>query len=543
MSGNIQSCSPKVIKVVQILFLNKLSILIVSKSKALEKSFAAMSLPEDCVLDVHTCGKFPENHGSFSPDSVVIFDMTGKAFDIGSIFDDNKPSVVIAAVMADNVPPEAKPANNIWVMTGTKADKGLTEVYCRCLIDFMNSRADSRRLITCFETAIDSIPDLVWFKDVKGSHLKVNDGFCKAVEKTKEQIYKKGHYYIWDIPKEEYEQGDYVCLESEEIVMDARKTILFDEKVKTKSGMRQFKTYKSPLIDADGEIFGTCGIAHDVTDLGNINSELEVILESIPYGVVIENANDKVLSANKEFRKYFPGKIAGINFEDWKSKTLSDSYDISVDVNGQNKILIFSEQPIIDIFGEQIGKLNFFRDVTIERIYEQTTLKSANTDFLTGLQNRRSLFGYLRNVCKKQQLSLITVDLDNFKKVNDSFGHQKGDEALVIAADILQKQFPDDYIARLGGDEFLVVITGKRTEDDLMKAGDRLLAAFREEYSSKEEFSVITASAGIAYAVIKRGSSHDVERLLHNSDSALYDAKYAGKAKCRMFKAENVSEG
>ena len=128
------------------------------------------------------------------------------------------------------------------------------------------------------------------------------------------------------------------------------------------------------------------------------------------------------------------------------------------------------------------------------------------------------------------------MDLDNFKKVNDSFGHQKGDEALVIAAEILQKQFPDDYIARLGGDEFLVVITGKRTEDELMKSGAALLAAFKKEYSSKEEFSVITASAGIAYAVIKRGGSHDVERLLHNSDSALYDAKYAGKAKCCMYK-------
>lgn len=522
------------------MFLNKLSILIVSKSKALEKSFAAVNCPEDCVLDVHTCGKFPENHGSFSPDSVVIFDMTAKAVDIGCAFAENKPSVVIAAVRADNILPEAKPADNIWVMTGTKADKDLTEVYCRCLIDFMTNRADSRRLITCFETAIDSIPDLVWFKDVKGAHLKVNDGFCKAVEKTKEQIYKKGHYYIWDIPKEEYEQGDYVCLESEEIVMDARKTVLFDEKVKTKSGMRMFKTYKSPLIDADGEIFGTCGIAHDVTDLGNINSELEVILESIPYGVVIENANDKVLSANKEFRKYFPGKIVGINFEDWKSKMLEDSYDISVDVGGQNKILVFREQAIIDIFGEQIGKLNLFRDVTIERIYEQTTLRNANIDFLTGLHNRRSLFSHLRQISRRPQITLIMVDLDNFKRVNDIYGHQKGDEALAAASEILKKQFPDDYIARLGGDEFLVVITGRRTEEELSARGNELIEAFKDRFSSEEAFSGITASAGIAYGVVKRGESHDTEKLLHNSDSALYSAKNSGKARCCMFKSENA---
>ena len=91
------------------------------------------------------------------------------------------------------------------------------------------------------DTGINSIPSLIWFKDIRGAHLKVNDSFCRAVGKTKADVEGRGHYYIWDMKKEEYEQGEYICLESEEIVLQEKKTCIFDEKVKTKHGMRQFE--------------------------------------------------------------------------------------------------------------------------------------------------------------------------------------------------------------------------------------------------------------------------------------------------------------
>ncbi len=77
--------------------------------------------------------------------------------------------------------------------------------------------------------------------------------------KTKDQVEGRGHYYIWDITPDEYAQGEFVCLESEEETMRSSTTLLFDEQVKTKSGMRQFKTYKSPLIDYDGTVMEPWG--------------------------------------------------------------------------------------------------------------------------------------------------------------------------------------------------------------------------------------------------------------------------------------------
>ena len=116
------------------------------------------------------------------------------------------------------------------------------------------------------DALIDGIPDMVWFKDKVGSHLKVNQTFCDVVNKTKEQVQGRGHYYIWNIEPEEYSKGEYICMESEAEVMHAKKTCVFEEKVKVKNEMRTLCTYKTPLFDLDGSVMGTVGLAHDITD-------------------------------------------------------------------------------------------------------------------------------------------------------------------------------------------------------------------------------------------------------------------------------------
>ncbi|MEI3479811.1 MAG: PAS domain-containing protein [Bilophila sp.] len=177
-------------------------------------------------------------------------------------------------------------------------------------------------------TTIDSIPNLVWFKDVGGAHLKVNDAFCDAVGKTKRQIEGRGHYYIWDLKKEEYEKGEYVCLETDDTVLEKGRTCLFDEMVKSRRGMLQFKTYKSPLFDEDGAIMGTVGIAHDVTALKNMDVELEIILGSIPFAVLIRDAAGRVVKVNAKLGDYFQiaaEKITGSDYADWKRAALGES--------------------------------------------------------------------------------------------------------------------------------------------------------------------------------------------------------------------------
>lgn len=151
------------------------------------------------------------------------------------------------------------------------------------------------------ETTINGIPNLIWYKDKNGIHEKVNDSFCKTVNKTKEQIQGRGHAYIWDV-----EQDDPACVESERRVMSRKETCVSEEIIQTGEGMRTLTTYKSPLYDLDGSVMGTVGVGIDVTterayeeELVRKNRALEKIFTSTDCGIICHTVDgSRILSIN-----------------------------------------------------------------------------------------------------------------------------------------------------------------------------------------------------------------------------------------------------
>lgn len=236
------------------------------------------------------------------------------------------------------------------------------------------------------DTAIDSVPDLIWFKDKRGAHLKVNQGFCNVVGKTKEQCRNRGHYYIWDMDAEEYSKGEYVCLESEEVVMREQKTCIFDEPIKGKKGMMQFKTYKSPVFDEDHTLIGTMGIARDVTDWKNVTAELKIILNSLVTPALIVGRDGKIIMANKALKAYFhvdDEDLLQMAYADWKTKKLC--YDkepapgewipLEYERDGEIANLNIYEEPIMDVFQNVVGKCCLYVDVTEHKRHVQLLLQ------------------------------------------------------------------------------------------------------------------------------------------------------------------------
>ena len=152
------------------------------------------------------------------------------------------------------------------------------------------------------EATINNIPNLVWYKDKDGIHEKVNDSFCKTVNKTKLQLEGQGHAYIWDV-----EQDDPACIESEREVMTRRKTFISEEVIQTGEGMRTLTTYKSPLYNCDGSVMGTVGVAIDITqerayeaEIVQKNQSLETIFTTIDCGVIRHTLDgSRVLSINR----------------------------------------------------------------------------------------------------------------------------------------------------------------------------------------------------------------------------------------------------
>ena len=152
------------------------------------------------------------------------------------------------------------------------------------------------------EATINNIPNLVWYKDKNGIHEKVNDSFCRTVNKTKQQVQGRGHAYIWDV-----EQDDPACIESEREVMTKEQTFISEETIKAGDSMRTLTTYKSPLYNLDGSVMGTVGVAIDVTqerayerEIIQKNQTLETIFTNIDCGVMCHTLDgSRILSINK----------------------------------------------------------------------------------------------------------------------------------------------------------------------------------------------------------------------------------------------------
>ncbi len=152
------------------------------------------------------------------------------------------------------------------------------------------------------DSTINYIPSLIWYKDKNGIHEKVNDSFCKTVNKTKKQVEGRGHAYIWDV-----EQDDPACIESERIVMEKRETCISEEIIKTGEGMKQLTTYKSPLYNLDGSVMGTVGVAIDVTkerayekEIVQKNRALETIFTTMDCGILSHSIDGKrILTINR----------------------------------------------------------------------------------------------------------------------------------------------------------------------------------------------------------------------------------------------------
>lgn len=154
------------------------------------------------------------------------------------------------------------------------------------------------------DVTIDSVPNLIWYKNIEGIHEKVNDSFCHTVNKTKEQVEGQDHYTIWDVDPE---SAGNDCMESDREVIEKQKICVSEEIVHTGEGTRLLKTYKAPLFDRDGSVMGTVGVGIDVTQERTYEQEiikknhiLETIFSTIDCGVICHTLDSsRILSVNE----------------------------------------------------------------------------------------------------------------------------------------------------------------------------------------------------------------------------------------------------
>jgi diguanylate cyclase (GGDEF)-like protein len=193
-------------------------------------------------------------------------------------------------------------------------------------------------------------------------------------------------------------------------------------------------------------------------------------------------------------------------------------------------------------FGATIDMLMFMRVLGLRTVAIQTAARRvaqerdalhslAYSDPLTGLPNRRGLsaavMAALPQCTPERILAVYMLDLDGFKLVNDQYGHDVGDELLVVVATRLQANLRStDIVARLGGDEFVVMSTGLHNAQQAQDLGEKLLHAFSEPFTLSERTCSVGLTIGYALAPL---DAHDTISLMKRADAAMYAGKQGGK--------------
>ena len=321
------------------------------------------------------------------------------------------------------------------------------------------------------------------------------------------------------------------------------------------------------LLD-DPTVRGFVLTAHDVTaqvateaDLHSALSLLHATLESTADGILVVDIENRITSFNQRFIDMWripdstiasSDNTAALDFvldqlaepERFLAKVHElyaqpdmESYDI-LDFKDGRVFERFSRAQCVD--GEIVGRVWSFRDLTQRKRLEDELIYRAFHDQLTSLPNKARFCDRLQHAAERSDrlttgYAVLFLDIDNFKTVNDSLGHQAGDQLLVAAAEVLMSCLRTaDTAARLGGDEFAVLLEDIDEPEAATEVAGRIIDAFCRAFRIDERDVFATVSIGIAF-----GSRHSTsEEILRDADLAMYTAKSRGKNRYELFEVE-----
>ncbi|MRG87639.1 sensor domain-containing protein [Salinibacillus xinjiangensis] len=225
------------------------------------------------------------------------------------------------------------------------------------------------------------------------------------------------------------------------------------------------------------------------------------------------------------------------DFEKIKSGSSIRVEQIMTDKNGNVFDLDVSAVPIRK-HGEIAGAFSIARDVTEIKQSRKRINELAYTDQITGLPNRNWFYTEITNVITntpKQMLAILTIDVDNFKEINDLFGHQIGDQALSLISSRLKKCVRSkDSISRVGGDEF-IVITQNVKEEEITQLAKQFINKMNQPVLLQEHEVVVTISIGIS---LMDTADSSVDDLIRQSNQAMLLAKKIGKNNYQFYTKE-----
>ena len=418
------------------------------------------------------------------------------------------------------------------------------------------------------QAVMEGTTDAVFVKDLQGRYLMINRTGAEAVGKSPEEVIGKDDTELF-----EYEDGREV-MEADRKIMATGETRTIEDTKMADGATRTFLITKGPYRDASGNVAGMFGVARDITDrksaeealrrsegslaaaqrmahVGNWeqvvgrdlywSDELYRIYGFIPQqfvptyedfiGVIHPDDREYIEKTQEEIRHSGdrPTIECRIVRPDGEVRVVQNSFEVDYNETGELRRIAGTAQ-----------------DITERKVLEQKLEYQAFHDSLTGLPNRALFTDRLRHALaglrrRNRRVAILFLDLDNFKTINDSLGHEMGDGLLVSVAERLRQCLrPADTLARFSGDEFTLLLEDVTNVGEAERVAERIVEALAAPIDLAGQEMLVTTSIGIAFSSLGNSSTsssatQQPEDLLRQADLAMYKAKHSGKAHYEVF--------
>ena len=252
------------------------------------------------------------------------------------------------------------------------------------------------------------------------------------------------------------------------------------------------------------------------------------------------NIEEKAIKGKTDFQLFDKTMAEFCHRSDLKTIELDDSTTSEDEVllNGEIRFYSSVKFPLKDTNGKTYGLCGISTDITDKKASEEKIIHQAHYDSLTDLPNRFLSLDRLTQMLSESKrnqdkVAVLFIDLDDFKKVNDSLGHEVGDNLLIESAKRLNSLVrEEDTVGRLGGDEFILLLRNINNSKDVQPIAETLLNKFRQPFYIDNREMILTTSVGIA---LYPDDADSASELLRNADTAMYQAKALGRNNYSYF--------
>ena len=281
----------------------------------------------------------------------------------------------------------------------------------------------------------------------------------------------------------------------------------------------------------------------DTTSLAN-----DIVVSTMQVGVIVLDKQGRITDINPAAEEITSASLAqhiGVPlaqvFPDYAAFLNSDSakeIEITLDREGEKHYYVARISFVFNKANHIVGRVITLNNVSeLVKLYKQVK-EASMTDYLTGVLNRRAFIEkgeseIFRTLRHKKSLSIIMMDIDNFKLINDKLGHKYGDKALEKVAHLCRQQMRvTDEIARYGGDEFIILLP-ETSAEDAFNLAERICSDVARSKCVTE--SGKSCSISISLGVTEFDGKETLGSLLHRVDQALYESKNAGKGQVKLI--------